>query len=155
MRRWDRRGSGRRIRLVFAWLPPRVFGGAAWTAYALDRETGRPVAEYRVALGRGGTGKHVQGDEKTPLGTYALGAPRPSSRFGTFIPVAYPTPEQQLQGFTGGDVGIHGPDRRFRWVGRATAWFDWTAGCIALGTDEEVLAVAAWMRGRAATISIR
>jgi murein L,D-transpeptidase YafK len=113
------------------------------------------IASYRVALGRGGADKRVQGDNKTPLGTYALGAPRPSSRFGTFIPVAYPTPEQRARGFTGADVGIHGPDRRFRWMGPANAWFDWTAGCIALATDDEVQAIVGWVRQRNPNVTIR
>jgi murein L,D-transpeptidase YafK len=118
-------------------------------------ENGRPTASYRVALGRGGTDKRVQGDNKTPLGIYPLGAPRPSARFGTFIPVEYPTPEQRRQGFTGTDVGIHGPDRRFRWAGRMNAWFDWTAGCIALATDEDLQSVAAWVQKRKSTVTIR
>jgi murein L,D-transpeptidase YafK len=118
-------------------------------------ERGREVASYRVALGRAGTRKRVQGDDKTPLGSYALGAPRPSSRFGTFIPIAYPTREQRLRGFTGAAVGIHGPDRRFRWAGRLNAWFDWTAGCVALATDDEVELVAAWVQKRKPTVTIR
>lgn len=116
---------------------------------------GRPVASYRVSLGRGGTGKRAQGDNKTPLGTYPLGAPRGSSRFGTFVPVAYPTPEQRTQGYTGADVGIHGPDRRFRWARWVNAWFDWTAGCIALATDDEVDVVADWVQKRKPNVSIR
>ena len=118
-------------------------------------EAGHPVASYRVALGRGGADKRVQGDNKTPLGSYPLGVPRPSSRFGTFIPVEYPTPEQRRRGFTGSDVGVHGPDRRFRWAGRVNTWFDWTAGCVALATDDEVTAVAAWVQRLRPTISFR
>src|SRR6185295_2954643 len=74
-------------------------------------QDGRSVANHRVALGSGGIGKRVQGDGKTPLGLYALGAPRTSVNFGTFVPVGYPTPEQQKLGFTGSAVGIHGPPR--------------------------------------------
>ncbi len=118
-------------------------------------ERGREVASYRVALGRAGTGKRAQGDDKTPLGFYTLGAPRPSSRFGTFIPIAYPTREQRLRGFTGAAVGIHGPDRRFRWAGRLNAWADWTAGCVALATDDEVEAIAAWVQKLKPAITIR
>jgi murein L,D-transpeptidase YafK len=118
-------------------------------------DQGRPVASYRVALGRGGTDKRAQGDGKTPLGSYALGDPRPSSRFGTFIPVAYPTADQRRRGFTGTAVGVHGPDRRFRWAGRMNAWIDWTAGCIALATDDEMQAVATWVRERKASVTIR
>jgi len=118
-------------------------------------DQGHAVAHYDVALGRSGTGKRAAGDRKTPLGTYPLGKARLSSRFGTFIPVAYPTASQRLQGFSGADVGIHGPDRRLRWAGRANTWFDWTAGCIALGTDENVRAVAWWVQTRNPGIVIR
>jgi L,D-transpeptidase catalytic domain len=52
-------------------------------------------------------------------------------------------------------VGIHGPDRHFRWAGRLNTWFDWTAGCIALATDEEVQAVAAWIQQRGPNVTIR
>ena len=52
-------------------------------------------------------------------------------------------------------MGIHGPDRRFRWAGRMNAWFDWTAGCVALATDEEVQAVAAWVQKRKPNVTIR
>ena len=111
-------------------------------------DQGHALASYRVALGRGGFGKTTAGDAKTPLGTYALGLPRPSARFGTFIPVAYPTPEQRRQGFTGTDIGIHGPDRSLQWAGRMNLWFDWTAGCIALATDAEVQQIATFVRER-------
>src|SRR5262245_24399140 len=80
-------------------------------------ENGAPLKQFYVALGSGVTGKKKQGDNKTPLGTYALGVPRKSVKFGTFIPIGYPTPVQAKQGYSGGDVGIHGPDRNFRWLG--------------------------------------
>jgi len=107
--------------------------------------SGRSAEDYRVALGKGGTDKRRQGDNKTPLGTYSLGAPRPSRRFGTFIPVGYPTAVQRGQGYTGGDIGLHGPDRRFRWAGWLNARFDWTQGCVALGTDAEIEAIVRWV----------
>jgi len=118
-------------------------------------ERGHAQARYRVAVGGGGAGKMVEGDGKTPLGTYGLGTPRPSARFGLFIPVAYPTEEQKRQGFTGRDVGIHGPDRRCRWAGGLNSLFDWTAGCIALGSDDELQQVAAFVRERRPNIHIR
>jgi len=106
------------------------------------------VGEYRVALGRGGEDKTKEGDAKTPLGEYSLGTPRPSKRFGLFIPIGYPTAEQRKRGFTGGAIGIHGPDRRFKWLGDITTWVDWTEGCIALGTDDDTESVAQWVRDR-------
>jgi murein L,D-transpeptidase YafK len=107
-------------------------------------QDGRKVASHRVALGWGGIGKRVMGDGKTPLGLYGLGSPRPSAWFGTFVPVGYPTADQQRQGFTGNSVGIHGPPRGGG--GALSTTVDWTAGCIAVGTDAEIQAISAWIR---------
>src|ERR1700690_433470 len=76
------------------------------------------VEAFVVRLGRGGVGKTQEGDGKTPVGTYLLGAPRPWDRYGTFIPIGYPTDEQKKKGYTGGDVGVHGPPRWVKWLGR-------------------------------------
>jgi hypothetical protein len=43
---------------------------------------GTPHRVFRVALGRGGIGKLIEGDGKTPRGSFALSDARPSSRFG-------------------------------------------------------------------------
>ena len=107
---------------------------------------GQLQGRFRVALGRGGVGKQVEGDGKTPLGAYELGEPRPSSRFGIFVPVAYPTREQAKQGYTGADIGVHGPHRAAVWLGRASLFVNWTAGCIAVGTDHDIRAIAEWVR---------
>ena len=112
---------------------------------------GAPVARFAVAFGVGGLGKRRRGDNKTPLGSYALGAPRRSQDFGTFIPVGYPTVAQARAGFTGSAVGIHGPARPFVHAGRLNTVTDWTAGCIAVGSDEEIERVAAWLRQRPRT----
>ena len=114
-------------------------------------ERGAPVARFAIALGVGGIGKRRRGDNKTPLGTYALGSPRRSQDFGTFIPVGYPTAAQARAGFTGSAVGIHGPARPFVHAGRLNTMTDWTAGCIAVGSDEEIERVAAWLRQRPTT----
>lgn len=105
---------------------------------------GRAVAQHRVALGAGGVGKRREGDRKTPLGRYALGPPRPSVYFRTFVPVGYPTSAQAALGFTGGAIGIHGPTR---WMPDG-AFRNWTAGCIALGHDADIEGVATWIRRR-------
>ena len=116
---------------------------------------GAPAAHYDVALGQAGLGKRKKGDRRTPLGTYAVGDPRPSSAYGTFIPIAYPTPEQAAQGLTGGDVGIHGPPRRLPEPGYPTTAFDWTLGCVATGSDDDVEAIAAFVRLRQPVVVIR
>jgi murein L,D-transpeptidase YafK len=113
-------------------------------------------ARFAVALGRSGVGKRRRGDGRTPVGTYTLGAPRPSARYGTFIPISYPTPEQAARGFTGGAVGIHGPPRGMDAAADyPVTEVDWTFGCIATGSDEEVRAIADFVRSRRPRVVIR
>jgi hypothetical protein len=100
---------------------------------------------YRVAIGRGGLGKVAEGDDKTPIGSYRLSDARPSVRFGLFLPVGYPTTDQAKQGYTGSDVGIHGPHRAFVLLRHATVLFNWTAGCIAVGSRSDIETIARWV----------
>ena len=106
----------------------------------------KSVGEFEVALGKGGVDKRKRGDKKTPLGAYALGSPRPSDRFHTFIPVSYPTQEQVSNGYSGSTIGIHGPLRAFKRFGSMTTWYDWTSGCLAVGTDENISEIAQWIK---------
>ena len=111
-------------------------------------EDGRATGEYAVARGSGGVGKTRQGDAKVPLGDYALGPPRGSSQFHKFIPVGYPTSEQRRRGYTGSAVGVHGPARGWETLpSAANTSVDWTLGCIAVGSDEEIRRLAAWVSG--------
>jgi L,D-peptidoglycan transpeptidase YkuD (ErfK/YbiS/YcfS/YnhG family) len=105
---------------------------------------------FAVFLGIDGVDKRREGDNRTPLGTYPLGAPRASQSFHTFVPVAYPTPAQARMGFTGGAIGIHGPPRGAAGLSRLMELvrLDWTAGCIAVATDQEIDEIAAWLRRR-------
>jgi murein L,D-transpeptidase YafK len=107
-----------------------------------------PVQSYPIALGRGGVGKRAYRDNKTPIGRYPLDASRESSRFHIFIPIAYPTKDQRELGYTGRDIGIHGPTRLFKWAGRLNTWFNWTEGCIAVGSDREIDEIAAWVQDK-------
>ncbi len=116
---------------------------------------GAAEARFSVALGRRGVDKHRLGDQRTPRGAYPLGDPRPSRRFGTFIPIGYPTAEQSARGFTGGAVGIHGPPRGMAEPEYPTTGVDWTKGCIATGTDAEVDAIARFVRERQPIALIR
>ena len=109
-------------------------------------EGGRSVEELRIGIGRGGLDKQGHGDNKTPVGEYALGAPRPSERFYVFIPVEYPTAEQRRLGFSGGDIGIHGPVTWIRWLPGGATWFNRTRGCIEVSSVADIERVAAWVR---------
>jgi len=102
---------------------------------------------FTVALGSGGVGKQRQGDGRTPLGRYGLGSPRASHGFHIFVPVQYPTPAQARMGFTGSAIGIHGPPHGWTMAQLASLVLqDWTAGCIAVETEEDIEVVAAWIR---------
>jgi murein L,D-transpeptidase YafK len=109
---------------------------------------GKIDGTFAVALGMKGVGKQREGDNRTPLGRYGLGPPRASRSFHTFVPVQYPTPAQVRMGFTGGAIGIHGPPRGWATMAELAMLVaqDWTAGCIAVATDAEIEAVAAWVR---------
>ena len=118
-------------------------------------QDGAAVGRFRVALGRGGLDKRRRGDSRTPLGTYALGLPRPSVQYGVFIPIDYPTPEQVAQGFTGSEVGIHGPPRGLSEPEYPLSWVDWTRGCIATALDAEIERIAEFVRAHQPLLVIR
>jgi murein L,D-transpeptidase YafK len=112
---------------------------------------GRVIRDFRVSLGRGGIDKKVKGDARTPIGKYELGTPRPSSRFIKFIPIGYPTEQQRQRGFTGSDVGVHGPLRYLSWLGGLNTIVNWTNGCIAVGSEAEISEVADWVNANHVT----
>ena len=107
-------------------------------------ESGEAMDSLPVALGKGGVDKQTEGDAKVPLGEYPLGSPRASKDYHLFIPVGYPTPSQRRKGFTGGSIGVHGPIRSYG--GPVALAVDWTLGCIALGTDDEIDRVGDWVK---------
>ena len=117
-------------------------------------QQGSPVAKFRVAMGRGGLDKHHKGDGRTPIGKYALGSPRPSAQYGLFIPIGYPTPEQAARGFTGSELGIHGPPRGLTEPEYPTTEVDWTRGCIATGVDADITSIADFVRDRHPTLVV-
>lgn len=111
-------------------------------------ENGRSVANYDLSLGSKGLDKRIQGDRKTPLGSYPLTPARRSAQYGLFMHVGYPTPQQRTQGYTGSDIGIHGPDRWFRCAGFLNVAFNWTAGCLAVSSDLYMQEIAEFVRTR-------
>ena len=115
---------------------------------------GAAEASFTVALGASGVDKRRAGDNRTPLGIYTLGAPRPSANFHRFVPVAYPTPAQARAGFTGSAIGIHGPPRGLDGASRLQALVatDWTAGCIAVATNDDIEAIVRWLDARGVRI---
>ena len=120
------------------------------------------VRTYPISIGAGGTPKRVAGDLKTPVGSYPLGEPQRSNRYHLSIPIAYPTPEQVRRGYTGGAIGLHGPDAK-RSAGstarsrtaertneRKSGIFsgdrDRTEGCLAVDSNREIEEIVRWVR---------
>lgn len=101
---------------------------------------------FRVSLGKNGAGKQQQGDNKTPLGIYTIGQTRDSEKFHLFIPIGYPTQEQKKKGFTGGDIGIHGPWQPLSWLGWLNTLLNWTQGCIAVGSNKDIEEISEWVK---------
>lgn len=107
---------------------------------------GAVIKAFKVALGNKGIGKKRAGDNKTPIGLYGLAHPRKSNQFKVFIPILYPTPKQLAAGYTGRDVGIHGPTQSsnlFNWLSNLPYA---TRGCVAVGKNNQIEYVAKWVK---------
>ncbi len=112
---------------------------------------GTVIKTFKIALGNNGVGKKKAGDNKTPIGLYRLAHPRNSNLFKVFIPILYPTSKQLAQGYTGRDVGIHGPTQSaglFNWLNNLPSA---TRGCIAVGKNNYIEYVANWVKANPGT----
>jgi murein L,D-transpeptidase YafK len=102
---------------------------------------------YRVAVGVGGAGdKQYEGDNRTPVGTYAIDSRHRSRQFHRFLHVSYPNREDRRRYRAarragevpegrgiGSAIGIHGTPTS---VFGLRSLFNWTAGCIAVSNEE-------------------
>lgn len=109
----------------------------------------RAVRAMRTSIGSNGLGKTTEGDRKTPIGSYWLGAPRKSDRYGLFIPVGYPNEIDLQAGRSGHSVGIHGPLRIPLFASACSVASslekNWTAGCVSVARDSQITEVADWV----------
>jgi murein L,D-transpeptidase YafK len=102
----------------------------------------RLVREFRVALGRGGSGpKQRQGDGKVPEGLYRITAHNPGSAYHLSLRIGYPTAQQiaaaRRTGVNpGGDIMIHGLPNDVHGIGSRHTVIDWTDGCVAVANRE-------------------
>ena len=112
---------------------------------------GSVIKTFKVALGYKGVGKKQAGDNKTPIGLYGLAYPRKSNQFKVFIPILYPTTKQLAAGYTGRDVGIHGPTQSSSLFGWLSNLPSSTRGCIAVGKNNHIEYVANWVKANPGT----
>ena len=112
-----------------------VVNKGARKMYLLHNET--VLREYKVDLGFAPTGhKRIEGDGKTPEGTYRIDRHNPNSQFHLSVGIAYPNTQDRMAAKAmgkspGGDIFIHGQPKRQKVKGP-----DWTAGCIAVSNEE-------------------
>ena len=103
--------------------------------YLLHHE--QVLKQYRFDLGFAPTGdKKVEGDGKTPEGTYVIDRRNPNSSFHLSIGISYPNAGDRAEAKAlgqnpGGEIFIHGQPNLKRARGP-----DWTAGCIAVKNRE-------------------
>ena len=94
------------------------------------------LRSYDIELGFAPEGdKQVEGDGRTPEGSYIIDRRNPNSAYYLSIGISYPNAEDRAEAAElgqspGGDIFIHGTPRPWR---RAE---DWTAGCIAISNRE-------------------
>lgn len=100
---------------------------------------GKVLKSYKIELGFAPVGhKQIEGDGKTPEGTYYIDRRNPNSDFHLSIGISYPNAAdvaaaRALGKSPGGDIFIHGQQNRLR---RKRGDADWTWGCIAVSNRE-------------------
>ena len=104
------------------------------------------IAEYGVALGRQPKGRKImEGDGRTPEGTYVIDWRNPNSRFYRSLHVSYPNAEDKERAARydtspGGLIMIHGQPSSSGAGPNGKKRGDWTEGCIAV-TNAEIEAI--------------
>lgn len=102
--------------------------------YLLNGKT--VLKEYDMALGFAPVGhKAIEGDGRTPEGTYYISYKNPNSEYHLSLKINYPNAADReyaksLGKPPGGDIFIHGGPKK------KVYQRDWTAGCIAVTDDE-------------------
>lgn len=100
------------------------------------------LREYKVGLGFAPLGhKQIEGDGKTPEGTYVINRRNPNSQYHLSVGISYPNPSdrqaaREMGKSPGGDIFIHGEPNSKRERKRASRVQDWTAGCISVSNEE-------------------
>ena len=87
-----------------------------------------------ASIGKLGTGKLLQGDQRTPLGTYHIGPRRdePAARYGAAaLPLNYPNEYDRVMGRSGTSIWLHG-ERAGNYARGPLS----TDGCVVLSNDE-------------------
>lgn len=107
---------------------------------------GNSIKSYHVSIGQNPLGaKEIEGDMKTPEGTYRITSKNPQSKYYKALEISYPEKKdlaraRELGASPGGDVMLHGlpvdtPEKRFAIYKNSTTRA-WTRGCVAVENEE-------------------
>jgi len=106
------------------------------------QRNGAVIKQYPIALGSRPKGpKQLQGDHRTPEGSYTLDLKNPGSRYYKSIRISYPNAAdraraRRLGAHPGGWIMIHGQPNGYGHLAPATQRYNWTDGCIAVTNEE-------------------
>ena len=110
--------------------------------YANDLGRPRYVTDFYISLGKNGVEKTREGDQKTPLGVYTIGAPKgklPDIYGAGAFPLSYPNEWDKLHGRNGHGIWLHGtPAETYS----RPPWA--TDGCVVL-TNEDLARVTRYV----------
>lgn len=94
------------------------------------------IADYYISVGKAGTDKYAEGDQRTPLGVYFVTSYLNPKSLRDFygagaLPINYPNNLDLKRGKTGGGIWLHGtPPSQFARAPRATD------GCVVLANPD-------------------
>jgi murein L,D-transpeptidase YafK len=94
------------------------------------------IGDYYASVGKLGLEKHLEGDQRTPLGVYFITSRLDPSTLKDFygvgaLPINYPNPLDQSRGKTGSGIWLHGtPTEQFSRAPLATD------GCLVLSNQD-------------------
>ncbi|MES2951940.1 MAG: L,D-transpeptidase [Pseudomonadota bacterium] len=94
------------------------------------------VADYYISVGKAGTAKAAEGDQRTPLGVYYITSNLDPKSLKDFygsgaLPISYPNMLDSKRGKTGGGIWLHGtPPNQFSRAPQATD------GCVVLANPD-------------------
>ncbi len=106
--------------------------------YVYANRAGKPirVADFYITIGKAGAGKQKEGDNRTPIGIYAISSFKPSRELTDFygsgaFTLTYPNEWDTRQGRNGHGIWIHGsPSNTYSRTPRASE------GCVVLANDD-------------------
>ncbi len=108
------------------------------TLYLYENVNGEPhyVADYYISMGKKGTDKIVEGDQKTPLGVYFVNGHIPQHKLADLYgagayPISYPNEWDIRQGRGGHGIWLHGtPSNTYSRAPRSSN------GCVVLANND-------------------